>query len=196
MIKILTISGSLRKASSNTAMLNAAGFLASKTNKDIEITLYSPSYLEAIPHFNPDRETSGDIPEAVINFRNALVEADGILIASPEYVGGVVGALKNAFDWMIGSFGLDIYQKPFAIINISSRATKSYEDWKVIIRTMGGNLIEPASLHIPLPNNTVTVDSIINNFKLSNALCKVIQEFGNAILIGNTQNQGIKTNES
>lgn len=188
MIKILAISGSLRKASSNTAMLSAAGILASKTSKDIALTLYPPQCLEAIPHFNPDRETSGDIPESVIQFRDAIAESHGILLACPEYVGGVVGALKNAFDWMIGSFGLDVYQKPFAIINLSSRATKSYEDWKVIIKTMGGNLIVPASLHIPLPNNIITVDSVVNNFKLSNELHKVIDELGNAISSSNTQN--------
>lgn len=182
MIKILAISGSLRKISSNTAMLRAAIVLAPKIRKDIEIILYPPDSLEVIPHFNPDRETAGDIPEAVLNFRDALAEADGILIASPEYGGGVAGALKNAFDWMIGSFGLELYNKPFALLNISTRATKAYEDWKVITATMGGNIIKPASLHIPLPGNAVAVDSILRNSKLSDSLSKVIQEFGNAIV--------------
>ncbi len=170
-------------------MLRAAIILAPRISSSVEITLFPPESLEAIPHFNPDRETAGDIPEAVMTFRNALAEADGILISSPEYVGGVAGALKNTFDWMIGSFGLDVYQKPFAILNISTRATKAYEDLKVITRTMGGNIIEPASLHIPLPSNTVTVDSILRNPKLSDSLGKVIEEFGNAILVSVSQNK-------
>lgn len=182
MIKILAISGSLRKISSNTSMLRAAISLAPKIRGDVEIVLYPPEAIEAIPHFNPDRETSGDIPETVKQFRDALVASDGILMASPEYMGGVSGALKNVFDWMIGSFGLDMYQKPFALLNISNRATKAYEDWKVITKTMGGVLIEPASLHIPLPSNTVTVDSILKSPKLTDALTKVIHEFSRAIL--------------
>ncbi len=116
-MKILAISGSLRKTSSNTAMLRAAIAVSSKI-AGVEMRLYPPEDLEMIPHFNPDRDVEGTVPQPVLKFRAALQEADAILIASPEYVGGVSGLLKNSFDWVVSSADIEVYDKPFAVLNL------------------------------------------------------------------------------
>lgn len=180
-MKILAISGSLRKASANTAMLQAAIAISSKVD-GVEMSLYPPEDLEAIPHFNPDRDVEGVTPNSVLKFRIALNASDGVLIASPEYVGGVSGLLKNSFDWVVSSDALEVYEKPFAVLNLSNRATEADDDLKRIIKTMGGNVIDEASIQIPLKSNVVTTDGLLKNPYLMQKLEKILQEFSSAIL--------------
>ena len=175
MIKLLAISGSLRKLSINTAVLRAMQTLAPK---NIEITLYAD--LKTIPPFNFDDEYAGKIPDEVINLRNAMSRADGIIIASPEYAHGVSGVLKNAFDWVVGHAD-SIYHKPIALVNASTRATIAYSHMKENIMTMGGNIIEAASKTIPLPNANFTKDQIISDSVLADFLQGILTEFLHSI---------------
>lgn len=91
-MKILAVSGSLRAASYNTALLRAASELAPE---GVTIEIHR---LHDLPFFNQDVEDLGD-PEPVVAWKTALREADGLLIACPEYNGGLTAALKNAIDW-------------------------------------------------------------------------------------------------
>ena len=81
-MKILAISGSLRAASSNTILLNAAAALAPE---NLKIIVYLG--LAILPHFNPDLDN--DAPEAVKDFRSQLAKSAGVIISSPEYAHGV-----------------------------------------------------------------------------------------------------------
>lgn len=112
-MRILAISGSLRAASSNTALLHAATALAPES---IEVTVYGG--LADLPHFNPDLDGEGIT--AVMDFRSQLQTSDGVLISSPEYAHGVPGVLKNALDWVVAS--AEFVDKPVALINASPRA--------------------------------------------------------------------------
>ena len=92
-LRVVGIAGSLRRASLNRALLQAAVELA-------------PSALEIIPHglseiplYNADLE-AGAVPRAVYDLRVAVMQADAVLIATPEYNHGVPGVLKNAIDWL------------------------------------------------------------------------------------------------
>lgn len=91
MVNIIGISGSLRKASYNTALLQAAAEIGKG-----EIQIAS---IDAIPLYNGDIEAKG-IPQSVIELQDKFQRADGILIASPEYNHGMPGVLKNVIDWM------------------------------------------------------------------------------------------------
>jgi chromate reductase len=91
-MKILGISGSLRAASYNTALLHAAQSLAPG---GVEIEIFG---LHDLPLFNQDVEDQGD-PPAVAAWKAAVRAADGLLIACPEYNAGITGVLKNAIDW-------------------------------------------------------------------------------------------------
>lgn len=181
MVKILAISGSLRKISLNTITLNAIISLAPKVSDNSQIKLFAPEDLAIIPHFNPDLDIEGSIPAPVLKFRSELTEADGVIISSPEYAGGVAGTLKNSLDWMVSCSGLEFYGKPFALINISNRATKAYEDLKFIISTMGGNVVESASKHIPLPTNNINISHILKNPLFSAKLEEILKNLLQAI---------------
>lgn len=137
---ILAISGSLRAASINSALLKAAARLASPA---LNITLCTE--VGGLPLFNPDLESR--LPGSVARFRRAVVEADALLIASPEYAHGVSGAMKNALDWLVG----DEYfaGKLVAIMNASPRAHHADTALREILRTMSAVIVEPASGVIP-----------------------------------------------
>lgn len=95
-INILAISGSLRSASSNTALLRALKALAPS---GINFCIYEG--IGGLPHFNPEQET--DAPLEVIDYQRALKACDGLVICTPEYAHGMPGVLKNALDWVVGS---------------------------------------------------------------------------------------------
>src|SRR5688572_752722 len=90
---ICGIAGSLRRASYNRALLRAAQELAPE---GMEIRIFDR--MGELPLYNEDVEAQGD-PEPVQAFKAAIGQADGLLIATPEYNHGVPGVLKNAIDW-------------------------------------------------------------------------------------------------
>lgn len=91
-MNVLGISGSLRQASFNTALLHAAQELAPA---GMNIVIHR---LHDLPLFDQDVEEQGD-PAPVAEFKAAIERADGLLFACPEYNGGITGVLKNAVDW-------------------------------------------------------------------------------------------------
>lgn len=170
MTKILAISGSLRGISINTMVLRAAIRLAPK---EVEINLYED--LNDIPPFNPDIEGADfdkPAPEAVSLLRNKIREADGVMIASPEYAHGVSGVLKNAFDWTVGSG--DFLDKPIALLNASPRATIAYAALAETIVIMGGVIIEEASLTIPIAENEHDLEGLMAHPDKSAILLKAV----------------------
>jgi len=90
--KIIGIAGSLRKKSYNQSVLQS---ITETDHEKLEVTSYS---IKDIPLFNADEEHEGD-PEFVAQFKQAIKEADGVLIVSPEYSHGTPGVLKNVLDW-------------------------------------------------------------------------------------------------
>ncbi|MEZ5018119.1 MAG: NAD(P)H-dependent oxidoreductase [Flavipsychrobacter sp.] len=111
MVNIVGISGSLRKDSSNTAVLKAISKVA---GKGVEMNIYED--LGTIPHFDPTIAVE-DSPDAVKNLRTLLKEANAVIICTPEYAFGVPGVLKNALDWLVSSGEMN--EKPVGIISAS-----------------------------------------------------------------------------
>ena len=115
-LRILGISGSLRKASFNTGLLRASRELAPG---GMEITIFD---IKDLPFYNGDVEAQGD-PASVIALKSTVRDADAVLFATPEYNWGTSGALKNAIDWASrdreeGS----LMGKPATIIGTGGRA--------------------------------------------------------------------------
>jgi chromate reductase, NAD(P)H dehydrogenase (quinone) len=112
-VKIVGISGSLRRGSFSTALLK---ILAEKALPKIEIRVVT---LEDIPLYNGDLDGEPEIP-AVATFKSIIAESDGVLIATPEYNHGIPGVLKNALDWASRPvFESCFKHKPVSIISSS-----------------------------------------------------------------------------
>ena len=111
-IRVLGISGSLRKGSFNTALLRAAIELAPPgmtiTRADIH----------EIPPYDEDVRARG-LPEPVQRFREAIAAADAVLFVTPEYNYSVPGVLKNAIDWASRPPSQPLADKPVSIMGAS-----------------------------------------------------------------------------
>jgi len=153
--RILAISGSLRRASSNTALIAAA---VRCTPPDVDVIVYDD--LATIPPFNQDLDTDTP-PNPVRRLRAALDTCDALVISSPEYAHGVPGVLKNALDWVVGSG--ELIDKPVALINASARATHAWHALVEILTTMSARVIREASITIPVngpnPDENALLDS-------------------------------------
>ena len=115
-MRLLAISGSLRRASTNTAALEALARLAPE---GVKVLVYGD--LAKLPPFNPDDDVEDrPKPEPVETLRALVGASDAIVIAAPEYAHGVPGVLKNALDWLVASE--TFAGKPVALINTSPRA--------------------------------------------------------------------------
>jgi chromate reductase len=113
-MRVLGIAGSLRAGSFNRALLRAAVEVAPA---GMEIRIFEG--LAAVPLYDADVEAKGD-PEPVVVLKNAIRDADALLIATPEYNYGVPGVLKNAIDWASRPPGKSVLNgKPAAIMGAS-----------------------------------------------------------------------------
>ena len=109
-IRLLGLSGSLRAASYNTALLRAARRLAPG---DVEVVLHP---LDDLPFYDGDVEARG-LPSAVVALRAAIEGADGLLIATPEYNRSTTAVLKNAIDWASRGRPSPLDRKPAALLS-------------------------------------------------------------------------------
>ena len=114
-MRVLAISGSLRAASYNTALLRAAAELAPD---GVEVERYGG--LERLPPYNEDLDTEAPAAE-VARLRAAIGSADAVLFATPEYNGSLAGQLKHAVDWASRPYGppSSLWGKPVAVIGAS-----------------------------------------------------------------------------
>ena len=161
-MRILAISGSLRAASTNTAVLRAAARLAPQ---GVDVIPYDG--LAALPFFDPDLDGEAP-PGPVLDLRAEVCRSDALLICSPEYARGVAGALKNALDWLVSS--ADFPGKPAAVINASQRATHADASLRLILDTMSARLVASASITLPLLGRGLDADGIAVDPVLSDQL--------------------------
>ncbi len=137
MSRILGISGSLRRDSYNTALLNAARALA-----DASVHL-EVATLHDIPLYDGDLEQREGIPAAVVALKERIVASDGVLIATPEYNNGIPGVVKNAIDWLSrppADAARVFRDRPFAVAGASPGGfgtILAQAAWLPVLRTLG-----------------------------------------------------------
>ena len=113
MVRILGLSGSLRKGSFNSALLRAAAGLMPES-ATLEI-----GTIEGIPLYHGDLEAERGLPEAVIALKDQVAQADALLLVTPEYNNSIPGVFKNAIDWLSRVPGAPFQGKPVAIASAS-----------------------------------------------------------------------------
>lgn len=157
--KILAISGSTRAQSSNLSLIKAITDLYSD---QLDIRLYHG--IADIPHFNPDNDNEHP-PEKVVEFRNQLKDADGILICTPEYAMGVPGTLKNAIDWTVSS--MEFSHKPVALITASSLGEKAHRSLTDTLLIIEADIPESSRLLISFIKSKIKDNKITDSETLS-----------------------------
>jgi len=139
-MRILAISGSLRRDSHNTALLRAA---AEHTPPGVEIELWEG--LRDVPPYDQDDDVE-PAPAAVVELRAAVAGADGVLISTPEYNHSIPGALKNALDWASRPFATNAFRgKPVVVIGASTGlfgAVWAQAELKKVLAAMGAQIVD------------------------------------------------------
>src|SRR5919201_4896471 len=139
-MKVLAISGSLRRDSYNTALLRTAAELLPPS---VELQIFDG--LKAVEPYDQDDDT-GRGPAGARRLREAIESADAVLIASPEYNSSISGVLKNALDWASRPKGENaLWGKPAAVVGASTGmfgAVWSQAEVRKVLGASGGRVIE------------------------------------------------------
>ena len=139
-MKILAISGSLREASNNTALLRT---LAEEAPEGVEIEVWNG--LREIPPYDGDHDLEPG-PPAVEEFRALVRDADAVIFATPEYNSSIPGALKNALDWASRPLATNAFRnKPVAVIGSSAGAFGAVwaaAELRKVLAAMGARVTE------------------------------------------------------
>lgn len=173
MVRVFAISGSLRAASANTAVIRAAARLAPDM---MEIVVYDD--LGLLPPFNPDLDTD-DPPSLVAALRSAVGACDGLLVSVPEYAHALPGAFKNALDWLVGS--LTFPGKPIAIFSTTRRAVHAPAQLREVFATMDGRIVEAASVTLSLQGVMLDEQGFLSDPGLSRAIRDALTTFARVI---------------
>ncbi len=176
-MRILAISGSLRRDSHNTALLRAAARLLPPA---VRLTIYDE--LEAIPPFNEDQ--LGRPPESVQRLREAVTAADGVLISTPEYNSSIPGVLKNALDWLSRPLEESpLRNKPAAVVGASTGvfgAVWSQAETRKVLSAIGARVLD-RELAVPSADEQFGPDGRLMNEELEDELTALLKVLADAI---------------
>src|SRR5215211_7040358 len=175
-MRILGISGSLRRDSHNTKLLRAA---AERLPSGVELVEWEG--LGGLPIYDEDLE--GDRPQAVEDLLAAVEEADALLIATPEYNSSVPGGLKNALDWASRPFpGCVLQDKPAAVIGASTGlfgAVWAQAEVRKVLGASGAQVLE-CELPVGLADDVFADDGGLTDADLAERLGDVVADLAGA----------------
>jgi NAD(P)H-dependent FMN reductase len=138
--KILVINGSASENSANQKLIDRFMEL---TAAFFDLTVFSS--LKTLPHFDPELSIEGT-PKAILDFRDNINNADGVLICTPEYVFSIPSGLKNAIEWCVSTTVFS--DKPIGLITASANGEKGHEELQLIMKTLVTKSTEETSLLI------------------------------------------------
>lgn len=177
MVKLVGISGSLRKGSFNSAVLRAALVLMPA---DSELAIES---IAGIPLYDGDAEAASGIPEPVTRLKDAVAAADGLLLVSPEYNNSLPGVTKNAIDWLSrppADIGRVFGGKPVAIAGASPGGfgtILSQNAWLPVFKTLGADLWSGGRLLVSRAGSVIDAQGNITDAATRDAIGKFMKGF-------------------
>jgi chromate reductase, NAD(P)H dehydrogenase (quinone) len=173
-MNVLAISGSLRAASHNTALLRAAAELAPS---GVEVVAYGG--LDVLPPYNEDHDTD-EPPFEVVRLREAIAAADAVLIATPEFNGTLPGQLKHALDWASRPYGeaSSLWGKPVAVIGASVTdygAVWAQDHLRKGLGIAGARVLD-AELPVAKAGERFDGDGVLIDLELRDRLAEIVGE--------------------
>jgi chromate reductase, NAD(P)H dehydrogenase (quinone) len=175
-MRILGISGSLRRDSHNTRLLRAA---ALALPPGVELELFDG--LAAVPPYCEDAD-SEPAPEAVAHLRERIAAADALLIATPEYNASIPGVLKNAIDWASRPFPDSVLRgKPVAVIGASTGlfgAVWAQAELRKVLHHAGAAVLDE-ELPVGMADYAFTSNGHLADAAVEGRLAKMVEALGN-----------------
>jgi chromate reductase, NAD(P)H dehydrogenase (quinone) len=175
-MRVLGISGSLRRDSHNTHLLRVAAQVVPPPH---ELDIFDG--LKEVPPYDADDDTD-QAPEAAQRLRDAIADADAILIATPEYNSSLPGQLKNAIDWASRPFpGNALRNKPVAVIGASTGmfgAVWAQAEARKVFGATGARVID---IELPVPRaEAAFAGDRLANAELHESLARIVGELVSA----------------
>jgi chromate reductase, NAD(P)H dehydrogenase (quinone) len=166
---IFAIIGSASENSSNLKLVNK---IAELTQEYFNVTVFDN--LALLPHFSSELSIE-NTPQTILDFREMILKADGILICTPEYVFSIPSRLKNAIEWCVATTVFS--QKPLGIITASASGQKGHEELKLIMRTVEAHFTEATTLLIPGIKSKIDEEGNILDEPILKKLTSFIQSY-------------------
>jgi chromate reductase len=171
-MRVLGLSGSLRRASHNRALLSAAATLLPDGDR-LEVW----DRLAELPAYDEDLDVAGAAPEPVAALRAAVADADAVLIATPEYNASLPGALKNALDWASRPHATNpLRGKPAAVIGASTGlfgAVWAQAEVRKVLATIGADVLD-RELPVGLADEAFAADGTLRDPAQQAALAAIV----------------------
>ena len=168
-INILGINGSASSNSSNLRLLTIIRDLAGE-RFNLEIL----DDLSILPHFRTEL-TNVNTPKEIIDFRNKIKNADGVIICTPEYVFSIPSGLKNAIEWCVST---DVFfDKPIGLITASANGEKGHEELKLIMQTVQTVFTAETTLLVPGIKGRLDANGEPKSTELKTDLEKLVSSF-------------------
>ena len=175
-MRLLAVSGSLRRDSHNSRLLRAA---AQQLPSGVELELYEG--LKQIPPFDEDDEAA-PAPE-VMEWRAAIDAADAVLFATPEYNSSIPGQLKNAVDWASRPKAqAALRNKPVAVIGASTSmfgALWSQAELRKVLAASGARVLDN-ELAVATAHEAFDGEDQLIEAELGDALRSVVEDLADA----------------
>jgi chromate reductase, NAD(P)H dehydrogenase (quinone) len=177
-MKVLGISGSLRRDSHNTKLLRAAAALLPP---GVELEVWER--LKAVPPYDADDDTGEPRPWVLRSLAGAIEEADVVLFSTPEYNHSIPGQLKNALDWLSRPLASSpLRDKPVAVVGASTGlfgAVWAQAELRKVLGAIGAR-VNDRELPIGLADDAFTDDGRLadreQELVLADLLAELIEE--------------------
>lgn len=166
---LFAIIGSASRPSANEAVVT---YLANQLADLFTIDVYTD--LKTLPHFDPGLSTDNP-PAAIVDLRQRIEAADGVLICTPEYVFSLPSGLKNAIEWCIATTVFT--DKSTGLITASAHGVKGHVELQLVMQTAGARFTEDITLLIQGVKGKVNAEGEVTDVATKEAL----QRFSNAL---------------
>jgi chromate reductase, NAD(P)H dehydrogenase (quinone) len=172
-MRVLGISGSLRRDSYNSGLLRAAAELL-PSGAELEVF----DGLKAIPPYDADDDVH-PAPRAVAALREAIADADAVLVATPEYNASIPGVLKNALDWASRPHATNpLRGKPAAVVGASTGmfgAVWAQAEARKVLSTIGARVLD-RELPVPEGDERFDADGTLRDAEVEEQLAEIVTE--------------------
>jgi NAD(P)H-dependent FMN reductase len=167
--KIFAIIGSASKNSANEMLIDSISKL---TIDDFNFIVFKT--LKTLPPFDPELSTDNP-PKQIVEFREKIQKADGVIICSPEYIFSIPSGLKNAIEWCVSTTVFS--DKPIGLITASANGQKGHEELQLIMKTVMTQFTDDTTLLIQGIKGKINEQGIITDEKTKENLTKFIDAY-------------------
>ena len=180
-MRILAIPGSVRRDSHNARLLR---HIAERAPAGVEVELWQG--LKSIPPYDEDDDVE-PAPAAVAELRRAIADADGLVIATPEYNSSIPGVLKNAIDWASRPrAATPLQNKPVAVVGASTGrfgAVWAQAELRKVLASAGARVVD-GELAVPMAHTAFGPDGALASADLDNRCAGTLGALGAEIEAG------------